>query len=187
MKIMTILGSPKIDGNTARALAMLERELGEAHKIDRVNLPELEVMGCQGCYACQQNPDEASCVIRDGATDVLERIVEADVLVYAAPLYMWGLPAKIHALLERHLSLVTGYMSENFKSLLEGKRTAYLVTCGGPIENNTEFLQGVLGRISEYAKAELVGNYFVAGTTTPDEVAEKAEDVVKKLAADLVA
>ena len=186
MKIMTILGSPKMEGNTAGALAMLERELSDGHQIDRINLPELEVSGCQGCYECQKNPDEASCVIRDGATDVLKRIVEADAVVYAAPLYMWGLPAKMHALLERHLSLVTGYMSENFKSLLEGKRTAYLMTCGGPVEGNTELVQGVLDNVTSYAKAKLVGKYFVPGSTTPDEIESKAGDVVEKLAADLV-
>ena len=187
MKIMTILGSPKTEGNTAGALAMLERELGEGHEIDRVNLPELEVSGCQGCYACQANPDEASCVIRDGATDVLKRIVKADAVVYAAPLYMWGLPAKMHALLERHLSLVTGYMSPDYKSLLEGKRTAYLMTCAGPVEDNTELVQGVFDKMSGYAKAALVGKYIIPGTTTPDEIGGKAGETVKKMAADLVA
>ena len=166
---------------------MFERELGGGHEIDRVNLPELEVSGCQGCYECQKRPDEASCVVRDGATDVLKRIVDADAIVYAAPLYMWGLPSKMHALLERHLSLVTGHMSENFKSLVEGKRTAYLMTCGGPVENNTEFLQGILDRMSGYSRARLVGTYFVPGTTTPDEIEGKAGDIVKKLAVDLVA
>jgi len=165
---------------------MLERELGDAYDIDRVNLPELEVSGCQGCYECQKNPDEASCVIRDGATDVLKRIVDADAVVYAAPLYMWGLPSKIHALMERHLSLVTGYMSDNFKSLVEGKRTAYLMTCGGPVEGNTELVQGVFDNMTGYSKATLVGKYFVPGATTPDEIEGKAGDVVKTLAADLV-
>jgi len=187
MKIMTVLGSPKMEGNTAGALAMLERELGGAHDIDRVNLPELEVSGCQGCYACQQKPNEASCVVRDGATDVLKRIVDADAIVYAAPLYMWGLPSKMHGLLERHLSLVTGYMSDNFKSLVEGKRTAYLLTCGGPVENNTELVQGVIDRMTGYSRSKLVGKYIVAGTTTPDEIEGKAADVVKGMAADLVA
>jgi multimeric flavodoxin WrbA len=187
MKIMTLLGSPKMEGNTAGALRMFEEAVGGAHEIDRVNLPTMEVMGCQGCYACQQNPDEPSCVVRDDATDVLKRIVDADAIVYAAPLYMWGLPSKIHALLERHLSLVTGYMSDGFKSLLEGKRIAYLLTCGGPVENNTELVQGVIDRMSGYSRANLVGKYIVAGTTVPEEIEDKAKDVVAKMAADVVA
>ena len=187
MKIMTVLGSPKMDGNTAGALAMLEREIGGAHEIDRVNLPEMDVMGCQGCYACQQKPNEASCVVRDDATDVLKRIVEADAIIYTAPLYMWGLPSKIHGFFERHLSLVTGYGSgPDYVSLLEGTKVAYLMTCGGPVENNTEYVQGVIANMSAYSKSTLVGKYFIPGTTTPDEIEGKAADVVKKMAADLV-
>ncbi|HYW69327.1 MAG TPA: flavodoxin family protein [bacterium] len=186
MKIMTVLGSPKMDGNTAGALAMLERELGAAHDIDRINLPELDVMGCQGCYECQKKPNEASCVVRDGATDVLKRIVDADAIVYASPLFMWGFASKIHAFMERHLSLVTGYMTPQYVSLVEGKKAALLLTCGGPVEGNTEAIQQVFDGFTGYAKANLVGKYIVAGTTTPDEIESKAGDIVKKMAADLV-
>jgi len=187
MKIMTVLGSPKMDGNTAGALAMLESELGAAHDIDRINLPELDVMGCQGCYECQQKPNEASCVVRDGATDVLKRIVDADAIVYASPLFMWGFASKIHAFMERHLSLVTGYMTPQYVSLLEGKKAALLLTCGGPIEGNTEAIQQVFDGFTGYAKANLIGKYIVAGATTPDEIEDKAADTVKKMAADLLA
>ena len=185
MKIMTIMGSPRMEGNTAGALRMFEEAVGGVHETDRVNLPELDVMGCQGCYECQKTPTEASCVTRDGATDVLKRIAKADAVVYAAPLYMWGFPSKLHGLLERHLSLVTGYMSPEYVSLLEGKKTAYLMTCGGPVENNTEQVQGVIDKMASYSKADLVGKYIVAGATVPDEIEAKAADVVAKMAADL--
>jgi multimeric flavodoxin WrbA len=184
MTIMTILGSPKMQGNTAGALAMFEKAVEGTHAIDRVNLPELEVMGCQGCYACQQYPNEPSCVVRDDGTDVLKRIAAAEAVVYASPLFMWGFPSKLHGLLERHLSLVTGYMSSDFTSLLEGKKIAYLVTCGGPVENNTEQIQGVIDSMSSYSKADLVGKYIVAGATVPEEIEGAAKDVVAKMAAD---
>ena len=84
-----------------------------------------------------------------------------------------------------HLSLVTGYMSPEYVSLLEGKKTAYLMTCGGPVENNTEQVQGVIDKMASYSKADLVGKYIVAGATVPDEIEAKAADVVAKMAADL--
>ena len=71
-------------------------------------------------------------------------------------------------------------------AMLEGKRTALLMTCGGPVENNTELVQGVFDRVGDYTKATLVGKYFVAGATTPDEIEGKAGEVVRELAADLV-
>jgi len=182
---MTVLGSPKMEGNTAGALKMFEDAVGATHDIERVNLPELDVMGCQGCYACQQNPNEASCVVRDGATDFLKSIVEVDAVVYASPLYMWGFASKLHGFLERHLSLVTGYGGgPDYVSLLEGKKVAYLLTCGGPVENNTEHVQGVIDNMSGYSRADLVGKYIVAGATVPGEIKEKAGDVVSAMAAD---
>ena len=187
MKIVTILGSPKLERNTAKVLAMVERELGEGHEIDRVDLPRLDVMGCQGCYACQQNPDEPSCVIKDDASGVLRRIAESDAIVYASPLYMWGLPSKLHALLERHLSLVTGYGSPRYKSLIEGKRAAFLLTCAGPVDDNADAVQIVFDRIASYGKVDLTGKYIVPGCTMPDSLPDAAEAAAKQLAADLTA
>ena len=184
MKIMTILGSPKMEGNTAGALKMFEESVAGKHEIDRVNLPTMDVMGCQGCYACQQNPDEASCVVRDDATDVLKRVAEADAIVYASPLYMWGFASKMHAFMERHLSLVTGYGGPQYKSLLEGTKGALLLTCGGPVEGNTDPIQQVFDQFASYAKADVVGKYIVAGTTSPEEIEGKAKDVVARMAAD---
>jgi multimeric flavodoxin WrbA len=188
MKIMTVLGSPKMEGNTAGALKMFEDAVGGTHEIERVNLPTMDVMGCQGCYACQQKPNEPSCVVRDDATEFLKRIVEVDAVVYASPLYMWGFASKLHGFLERHLSLVTGYGGgPDYVSLLEGKKVAYLLTCGGPVENNTEHVQGVIDNMSGYSKANLVGKYIVAGATVPDEIESKAADVIAKMAADFAA
>jgi len=187
MRIMTVLGSPKMDGNTAGALKMFEDAVGGTHEIVRVDLPKMDVMGCQGCYACQQNPDEASCVVRDDATDFLKKLVDVDAVVYAAPLYMWGFPSKIHAFMERHLSLVTGYMTPQYKSLVEGKKAALLLTCGGPVEGNANAIQTVFDAFAAYAKADAVGKYIVAGATTPDEIEGKATDVIARMAADFSA
>ncbi len=185
MKVMTVLGSPKKDGNTAGALAMFEQLMGDGHEVDRVNIVDLEIAGCQGCYACQANPDEPSCVQNDDANDVYRRMLEVDAVVYASPLYMWGFPSGIHAFMERHLSLVTGYMTPDYKSLLEGKRAAMLLTCGGPVEGNTDAIQMVFDSFAAYGKANLVGKYIVPGCTTPDEIEGKAGEIVKKMAADL--
>ena len=41
--------------------------------------------------------------------------------------------------------------------------------------------------MTSYSRSKLAGKYIVAGTTTPDEIEGKAGDIVKKMAADLVA
>ena len=50
-------------------------------------------------------------------------MIGADALVYAAPLYCWCFPAQMKALIDRHVSLVTGFETPKHKSLIEGKKT----------------------------------------------------------------
>lgn len=185
MRILTILGSPKKDGNTAGVLGMFEDLVADGHDVDRLNIADVDVAGCVGCYACQEHPDEAFCAQKDDAQGIFHRILAADAVVYAAPLYMWGFPAGIHALLERHLALVTGYSGPNYKSLIEGKRVALLVTSGGPVENNAELIQAVFDRLADWGQVEVAGKYMVPDCTTPDALPEAAADVARKMAKDL--
>ena len=186
MKMVTILGSPRKKGNTAQVLGIFEALIAKEHEIDRINLASCDVNGCLGCGACQQKTDEPGCVQKDDAESLFERMMRADALVYASPLYMWGLPSQMKALIDRHYCLVTGYFTPDHKSLLAGKRMALLVTCGGPVENNTEFIQGSFDNVSAYTKSEVVGKYIVPFCTTPEEMSPQGEEIARELATDLV-
>ncbi len=186
MKVLTILGSPKKRGNTGTVLSSFEKEAtAGGHEIDRVNMSDVNVGGCLGCYACQQNPDEPSCVQQDDMQEIYDRILAADAVVYASPLYMWGFASGIRGLMERHLAFVTGYMSPDYKSLLKGKKAALLVTSGGPVEGNAELMQGVFDRFAAYAQFDAFGKFMVPMCTTPDALGAEAEGVAKKMAATL--
>lgn len=185
MKIMTILGSPRKNGNTAKVLGLFESFVAEGHKVDRVNITDVDVKGCVGCYACQEVPDEPGCVQKDDAASIFERIMDADAVIYASPLYCWGFTSQIKALLDRHLCLVTGYGTPDWKSLVEGKRSALLVTCAGPIEDNADLIQTLFGRMNDFARCSLVGKYVVPSCTTPDAIGPEATEIAQKMAADV--
>jgi len=143
MKVTTILGSPKIEGNTAKVLGLFEELIGRDHEVDRV-------------------------------------------VVYAAPLYCWGFPSQMKAFIDRHFCLATGYGTSDYKSLVEGKHTALLVTCGGPIENNADLIQAVFDRLNDYGQCQVVGKYVVPFCTTLDAIGSEAMQIVKKMAADII-
>jgi multimeric flavodoxin WrbA len=184
LRILTLQGSPKRDGNTASALALFEKAIAGQHEIDHVDVADLTLVGCQACYECQKNPDEPACVTKDDALGILDRILEADAVVYATPLYMWGIASGLKALMERHLCLVTGYGSDSWKSLIEDKKVALLVTCGGPVANNADVIQDVFDRFAGFAGCDVVGRYIAAGATTPDRAEEFAGSIARKMAAD---
>ena len=152
MKVISILGGPRKKGNTATILSLVEEELKSlGHEVDRVDVVDYKVNGCLSCYRCQQVPDEPGCVQRDDAVAIFERMMAADAVLFASPLFVWSFAAQIKALIDRMFCLVTGYGGPEHKSLVGGKKSALLVTCGGPKEGNADLIIGVFNRLSDYA------------------------------------
>ena len=182
MKITTILGSPRKNGNTATALEMFEALVSSEHQVERFNMSDVEVNGCRGCNACKKNPDEPACIQRDDAERILNSIISSDAVIYASPLYCWSYPAELKALLDRHYCLVTGYGTPDFRSLAAGTRAALLVTCAGPVESNADVIQTTFDRFAAFARLDVAGKYVLPGCTTPDALEEDAKSTVEKMA-----
>jgi len=185
MKIATILGSPRKNGNTAGVLSRFEALVGRNHEVDRINLMSHKVNGCLGCGKCREARDEPGCVQKDDALSIFKRLMRADAIVYASPLYCWDFTAQMKALIDRHFCLVKGYGTPDYKSLLDGKRVALLVTCDGPVEENADVIQVVFDRVSDYCKCETVGKYIVPSCSKPGALDSTGAELASKMAADI--
>jgi len=183
MKVLTILGSPRKEGNTARVLQWIEDEIAAAgHETDRVNLVDHEVGGCVACYACQMDEGFNGCAqTGDDANDILRKMTDADAVVFSSPLYMWNFTAQIKALFDRGLCLVKGYTTGNHRTVMDGKPAALLVTCAGPVEKNADLILGVFDRYSNYLKTKKVAELTVPFTTEPDQLSDGVREQVKDL------
>lgn len=105
MKILFVNGSPR-RGNTALVLEALAARLG-AHEVETANLSDLRVNGCIGCLKCQQDVDHFVChQAGDDANAVLAKIVAADVVLFATPLYGHSFTAQLKCLADRASALV---------------------------------------------------------------------------------
>jgi multimeric flavodoxin WrbA len=185
MKVVTILGSPRKKGNTAKVLDVFEADMKKrGHKVSRVNLADKKINGCNGCFVCNKTIDAPGCPQKDDAQKVLDQMMAADALVYATPLYCWCFSAQMKTLLDRHVSLVTGYGTPKHNSLIEGKKVALLVTCEDKIAGNADLIQTVFDRMCSYIKTDVVGKYIVPECTTPEKIAAKAAKAGKKMAVD---
>jgi len=186
MKITTVLGSPKTNGNTAAVLEMFEKKVPPEHRVERFNMVDVKVSGCKGCNACKKNPDDPACIQQDDAEKILNSIIAAGAVVYASPLYCWSYPAELKALLDRHYCLVTGYGTSDFRSLVAGRRASLLVTCAGPVENNADLIQTMFDRMSAFAQLDVVGKYILPGCTVPDALRENAEHIAGRMADEIL-
>jgi FMN-dependent NADH-azoreductase len=190
MKMMTVLGSPRKKGNTAKVLEFFEELVGKEHKVERINIVSHDVRGCLGCLKCQEKMDEPGCAQKDDTPDLLQRLLASDVVIYATPLYTCSYSAQMKAFIDRLYCLVKFVgISDNgvpeTKSLVEGKRVALLVTCSGPVENNADLIQEQFARLSGFAKTESMGSYVIPFCTTPDQMGERAQEVALKMAGDI--
>ena len=186
MKVTTILGSPKMNGNTGKLLGLFEEQIAKGNEVDRINIITSDVKGCLGCHSCQKVADEPGCVQTDEAVSVFERIINSDAVVYASPLYCWGFPSQMKALIDRSFCLVTGYGTPDYKSLIKDKHTALLVTCAGPLENNADIIQTLFERMNDFGQCNVIGKYIVPFCTTPDEISPEAIEIVKKMSKDVI-
>jgi multimeric flavodoxin WrbA len=184
MHVMTILGSPRLAGNTAQVLGCFERLIAAEHAVERVNLIAQRIGGCLGCEACQTGLPQPDCVQQDDGPQVLKRIVDADFVVYATPLYAWGFSAQMKALIDRHYCLVHAQDPSRHTSLLEAKPAALLVTCSGPDAGNADLLRETFMRIAAYSQMRVIGIYVLPACTTPDALGPAADKIAQEMRRD---
>ena len=106
MKILVINGSPKRDKSDTMHITrafvdgMNEASQNEVHTIHAV---EKHIEYCTGCFSCMRNGGD--CIHRDDMRGILEEILDSDLLIWSYPLYCYGMPAPLKALLDRTLPL----------------------------------------------------------------------------------
>ena len=97
--ILVILGGGRPRGNTRQLVdAFVKGAVDAGHQTEVVSLNEKQVNGCIGCKACRFGKP---CVQKDDFNSLIPAIKNADLIVFASPLYFWTLSSKIKAFIER--------------------------------------------------------------------------------------
>ena len=186
MNLLTIHGGPRQKGNTATILGWTEQVLvDQGHSVERINTAKLKIGGCKGCWACGRVLDDPGCVRKDDALDIFRKMIAADGVLIATPLYMWGFPGQLKPLLDRFVCLVKD-SGPTYVSLVAGKRCGLLVTCMGAETGNADVIQTVYGRIADYARMDSAGVWVVPNCSEPDMLGEPARDVARSIASSMV-
>ena len=175
MQIMTILGSPRRQGNTAKVLGWIEGQFQAAgHAVDQANILDYSVEGCCECLACKKGTVEL-CSMDDGGNALFRRMVAADLVLIAAPVFCWGFPAQIKGLIDRMLCLMDFEDERPGAPRLHGKPMALLLTAGGEQADNGDLVIRGFEHLVEYLMARMAGHLFVAGCTTPEEMGDNVK------------
>lgn len=133
MKVIAVLGSPRIDGNSA---LIAERFLDKAKSLGAetksFSLNKLKYRGCQACYACKTTSE--TCVLKDDLTAVLDAVRESDVILLATPVYYGDVTAQMKGFIDRTFCYLTPTFrtGKNMSRLKPGKKLVFVQTQGAP-------------------------------------------------------
>lgn len=111
--ILGIVGSPRINGNTE---LIVKETLKEAKKYgaetELIRLADKEIKPCQACLSCRKTGE---CQILDDFKQIFEKMVEADGIILASPVYFGSATPQIKSLIDRagYVSIAKGRVFEN--------------------------------------------------------------------------
>lgn len=101
-KVLILSGSPRKGGNSDLLCDEFAKGAAEAgHDVEKVRVAEKNIGYCRACYGCRGT---GKCVIRDDMAELLDKMVAADVLVLASPVYFYSVDAQLKALIDRCLA-----------------------------------------------------------------------------------
>ena len=144
MKILVFNGSPKKDKSDTMHITrafLAGMDSTEKNEILVIDVIDKHIEYCRGCFSCMHNG--GTCIHNDDMRDILEEILDSDLLIFSYPLYCYGMPAHLKALIDRTLPLSSMAMKkvgERYEHV--GQRDyshlRYIMICGCGFPNSKQ-------------------------------------------------
>ena len=108
MKVVAFNGSPRKEGNTAKALQMVMKQLEDAGiETEMVHVGKEQIRGCVACMACLKKQDECCVLKGDPVNEWIQMMKKADGILIGSPVYFSGVAGTMKSFLDRAF-FVTG-------------------------------------------------------------------------------
>ncbi len=116
MKITILMGSPNRNGSTNILVNEFVRGAEEAgHSCEIVDVCHANIHPCTGCVACSY---EGPCVQKDDEETIRGKLLNTDMVVFATPLYYYGMSAQLKTLVDRFCAFNSSLNRRHLKSAL---------------------------------------------------------------------
>jgi len=98
-KVLILSGSPRKNGNSDLLCdEFMKGALESGNEAQKIRVAEKNIGFCRACYACKET---GVCAIKDDMAEVLQKMIDADVIVLASPVYFYSVDAQLKALIDR--------------------------------------------------------------------------------------
>ena len=161
--VLILSGSPRKGGNSDILCDEFERGAVESgNSVEKIRISEKNIGYCRGCYYCTDHG--GNCVINDDMPELMQKIINADVIVLASPVYFYSIDAQLKAVIDRTVARWTEVKDKEFY---------YIVTCADDQRDSVQTTldcfrgyaacvegaveKGVVYGIGTYEKGEVIG------------------------------
>lgn len=159
--VLVISTSPRKGGNSDTLADAFVRGAQEADsRVEKITLYDKTIGFCKGCLTCQNT---RRCAIHDDADEIAQKMLTADVLVFATPIYYYGMSGQMKTMLDRSNPLFSADYAF---------RDVYLLAAAAETDEHTVdgAVTGLQGWIDCFEKARLAGTVFAGGVTAVGEI-----------------
>ena len=162
MKRVIIISTSLRRGSNSDKLAdkFVEGAKATGNDVEIISLTGKNIQFCKGCLACQQL---GKCVINDDVNAIMAKVLEADVVAWATPIYYYEMSGQMKTLIDRMNAMYP--LDYKFCDV-------YLLTTAAEDEEYVpkRAEAGLTGWIECYPKSRLSGTLFCGGVNAPNEI-----------------
>lgn len=130
------------------------------NNVELITLKDKKISFCTGCLSCQKTK---TCIIKDDAVEIAQKMKNADVLVFATPIYYYEMSGQMKVMLDRANPLYSSDYSFT---------DVYMLSTAADNSKDTDIraLNGLEGWIACFSRARLAGKLFAGGVDSPGEI-----------------
>lgn len=159
MKKVIVISTSMRTGSNSDMLAeqFVAGAVAAGHDVEKVSLAGKNIQFCRGCLACQKL---GRCVIQDDVNGIMQKVLRADVVCWATPIYYYEMSGQMKTLIDR----MNAMYAQDYRF-----RDIYLLTTAA--EDEAEVPKraeaGLTGWIDCYPESHLAGTLFCGGVDAP--------------------
>ena len=177
MKILVLTGSPRKNGNSNTLVdSFIKGAQEKGHSVVRFDSAFMNVHPCVACNQC--NMGGSDCVFKDDFEQVKKNIIDAQMVVFATPMYYFGISAQLKAVIDRFYGIN--------EKIQVSKKSALIMAYADSTDTIAEPVKSFYERLIEYLGWQDVGQVIArgvwqAGAVNHTEYFEKAYELGRSL------
>ena len=157
MKIAVLNGSPRKQNTAAMVDAFCEGAKEAGHEVEVLHVGKMKINGCMGCEYCHTK-GEGKCIQKDDMDKVMPAYLDAEMVVYATPVYYFDMTAQLGAAIQRVYAI---------GKPAKATKAALLISSGSP--NTGEGAIAAYKNMIGYMGIENAGIFTAAGNENKSE------------------